>query len=81
MPTAAEHLARAQNNLRFARSFDLATTPYLDWVVAAYFYAGLHLIDALLWEKDRIDPPSHENRREHVKQNRTFEASALKIEA
>lgn len=47
--------------------FDLGTTPYLDWVVVGYFYAALHLVDALLYHQERIDPPSHESRREYVK--------------
>ena len=68
MPTASEHLARAKQNLRFAESFDRKTTPYLDWVVTAYFYAALHLVDALLWEKDRLNPELHEHRRDYVKQ-------------
>lgn len=63
MPTTPEHLARARQNLRFAESFDLKTTAYLDWVVTAYFYAALHLVDALLWEKDRLNPELHEHRR------------------
>ena len=41
--------------------------PYIDWVVAAYFYAALHLVDALLWEKDQINPESHEIRKEYVR--------------
>jgi uncharacterized protein (UPF0332 family) len=68
VPTTPEHLARARQNLRFAESFDLKTTPYLDWVVTAYFYAALHLVDALLWEKDRLHPELHEHRRDYVRQ-------------
>ncbi len=67
MPLKNEHLARSQHNLRFAQSFDLATTPYLDWVVTAYFYAGLHLVDALLDQQDGIHPPNHEARWKLVK--------------
>lgn len=68
MPATSEHLGRARQNLRFAESFELQTTPYLDWVVTAYFYAALHLVDALLWEKDRLNPELHEHRRDYVKQ-------------
>lgn len=67
MPLKNEHLARSQQNLQFARSFDLATTPYLDWVVTAYFYAALHLVDALLDQQDQIHPPDHKVRWEMVK--------------
>jgi hypothetical protein len=68
VPSASEHRARADRNIRFAESFDLKTTPYLDWVVTAYFYASLHLVDALLSEKDGIDPPNHAERRVYVRE-------------
>jgi hypothetical protein len=40
----------------------------LDWVVVAYFYAALHLVDALLFEKEHLNPDNHEIRRDYVKQ-------------
>lgn len=67
MPTTEDHRKRAEQNLRFAQTFNLNTTPYLDWVVVGYFYAALHLVDALLYHQERIDPPNHELRREYVK--------------
>jgi hypothetical protein len=67
VPETREHLARSSSNLAFARSFDLTTTPYLDWVVTAYFYAALHLVDALLWEKERISAGNHETRKSYVR--------------
>ncbi len=67
MPTTSEHRIRAEHNLRFAKSFDLETTPYIDWVVVAYFYAALHLVDALLWEKENLNPDTHEVRTAWVK--------------
>jgi uncharacterized protein (UPF0332 family) len=68
VPTTSEHRARAEQNLRFAQSFDLDTTPYLDWVVVAYFYAALHLVDALLFEKEHLNPDNHEIRRAYVRE-------------
>ena len=59
---------RAESNLRFAESFDLKSTPYPDWAVVAYFYASLHLIDALLCEKDNIHPPNHDERNRCIKE-------------
>lgn len=67
MPTSREHLARAKQNLKFAQSFDLKTTPYLDWVVTAYFYAALHLVDALLVAKGESPGARHEDRKEQVR--------------
>jgi hypothetical protein len=37
----------------------LNKTPYIDWVVTAYFYAALHLVDAVLADKHSKHPPSH----------------------
>jgi uncharacterized protein (UPF0332 family) len=65
--TTREHLDRARQNLACAQSFDLKTTPYLDWVVTAYFYAALHLVDALLIEKENLPGQTHEIRKEYVK--------------
>jgi hypothetical protein len=62
VPTTYEHLTRVTQNLEFAKSFDLDTTPYLDWVATAYFYAALHLVDALIWHIERGDPEDHTSR-------------------
>jgi hypothetical protein len=67
VPKTAEHLARSRQNLRFAESFDLETTEYLDWVVTVYFYAAMHLVDAILYFRDHFDPPYHEIRRDCVR--------------
>lgn len=67
MPTTSEHRARAERNLRFAKSLDIDSTPYIDWIVAAYFYAAVHLVDALIYQKDKFHPPSHEIRKDWVK--------------
>ncbi|MFB3813186.1 MAG: hypothetical protein ACE14L_03670 [Terriglobales bacterium] len=67
MPTAREHRARAEHNLAFARTFDLPKTLYIDWAVTAYFYAGLHWVDALLAHYDSFHPPKHEIRNECVR--------------
>ena len=67
MPKTEEHLYRAAQNLEFAQKFDLPKTKYIDWAVAAYFYAALHLVDALLFEKQKIDPGNHEFRTNFVK--------------
>lgn len=67
MPSTNEHLERSRHNIRFAETFDLLTTPYLDWVVTAYFYAALHLVDALLDAKDSLQPPDHQIRWGYVR--------------
>jgi uncharacterized protein (UPF0332 family) len=67
VPSTNEHLERSRRNVRFAESFDLETTPYLDWVVTAYFYAALHLVDALLAQKNNLHPATHQMRSEKVR--------------
>lgn len=47
MATEPEHLQQAQHNEQFLTTFELATTPYLDWAVSVIFYAALHYIRAL----------------------------------
>lgn len=68
MPAPREHQHRATQNLAFAQGFDLNTTPYLDWVVAGYFYAALHLVDALLAKQENLHPDNHEIRRIYVRE-------------
>ena len=48
MPTQQQHWAQAQHNEDFVHSFDLQTTPYLDWVVTGAYYAALHYIESYL---------------------------------
>lgn len=45
MPTADQHRQQAEHNKAFVQSFDLDTSPYLDWVVTAIFYTALHLVE------------------------------------
>ncbi len=47
MGTKEAHHKKAQHNEDFFNHFDLKTTPFLDWVVTAIFYAALHHIRAL----------------------------------
>jgi hypothetical protein len=48
MPADLEHLHRAEHNEESYLSFDLITTPYLDWVVNGIFYSALHYIESYL---------------------------------
>lgn len=47
MATERAHLGQGAHNDQFLTTFDLATTPYLDWAVTVIFYAALHYIRAL----------------------------------
>ncbi len=48
------HLATAQRNESFFLSFDLVSTPYLDWAVTALFYAALHYVEAYLGQHNGL---------------------------
>jgi len=48
MPTQQQHLVQAKHNEDFVNSFDLQTTPYLDWVVTGIYYAALHYVESYL---------------------------------
>ena len=67
MPTAYEHRQQAEKNLRLAESFDLNTTEHLDWVVAAYFYAAMHWVDALLHYREGLHGGVHAQRHEYIR--------------
>jgi hypothetical protein len=48
MPNRTEHIDKARHNERFFSSFDINTTPFLDWVVNGIFYSALHYVDSYL---------------------------------
>lgn len=62
MPAENIHLAQAGKNERFYKTFDLATTEFLDWAVTGLFYSALHYIDAYLARVKDYHPPEHKPR-------------------
>jgi hypothetical protein len=48
MPTDLQHLHKAEHNEAFYLSFDLGSTPYLDWVVNGIFYSAVHYLESYL---------------------------------
>ena len=67
MGQEAGHLEKARHNERFLRTFDIDTTPYLDWVAVVAFYAAVHFLEALL-AKSPIHPTDHGERLRRVQQ-------------
>lgn len=67
MPLDPQHLSRAEHNERFLGTFDLDSTPYMDWAVTVSFYVAVRYVDALL---NALRPPrraeSHEERNREV---------------
>jgi len=43
---------------------------YFEWVAVVAFYASVHNVNALLWEKQRFEPARHQQRSQAVRSNR-----------
>lgn len=46
MATFLQHIAKARSNLQLATFLDSSGRTFFDWVIAAYFYAALHHVEA-----------------------------------
>ena len=46
MPRQKDHLEKAKHNESFVASFDLDSTPFLDWAITGMFYSALHYVEA-----------------------------------
>ncbi|MBM4294014.1 MAG: hypothetical protein FJ126_03810 [Deltaproteobacteria bacterium] len=66
MPSESEHLNKAEYNERYYLSFDLDSTPYLDWVVNGIFYSAVHYIETYLAIKGK-HPTSHGERNADIR--------------
>lgn len=56
MPPKHKHLYQARKNERFIDDLNIQTTPYLDWVITATFYAALHYVEAYFASKGKHCP-------------------------
>ena len=65
MPTKKEHIEKARHNEQFFSSFNINTTPFLDWGVNGIFYAALHYIDSYLATNGE-NPGGHRERFELI---------------
>jgi len=48
MPSKDEHVIWAKHNRDFWMSFELTSTPFVDWVVTGVFYEAVHWVEAFL---------------------------------
>jgi hypothetical protein len=53
VPDKQAHWNRAQHNQEFVASLDLERTLYRDWILVAYFYKALHLVDCFFAARHR----------------------------
>lgn len=61
MPNRRDHISQARHNEQFFSSFDINTTPFLDWVVNGIFYSALHYVDSYLASRGK-HPITHQKR-------------------
>jgi len=61
MPSRSDHVGKARHNEQFFSSFDINTTPFLDWVVNGIFYSALHYLDSYFANKGK-HPGDHQKR-------------------
>lgn len=78
MPSKKDHIDKARHNEKFYSSFDLDTTPFLDWVVNGIFYSALHYVDSY-FESKGIRPGNHRDRNELILTESGFERSFYKL--
>lgn len=50
--------------------------PPFEWAVVAAFYAAVHYVNAIIWERDRTDPGDHQNRVAEVCTNPALSTAA-----
>jgi len=71
MPEDSEHLHKAEHNEDFYLSFDLTTTPYLDWVVSGIFYSALHYIESYLATQEKHSQ-NHADRNANIRDDQNL---------
>jgi hypothetical protein len=70
MPAANQHVAKVKSNLAFIQFVLRSATGYLDWVVTAYFYASMHLVEAY------FDLSTHHHFQRHLLRRQAINADA-----
>jgi hypothetical protein len=60
MPSFKDHSEHSRHNLEFLNSFFLKR--FNDWAITVMFYAGVHMVEALLDKVHSIHSQSHQER-------------------
>ena len=66
MSNRKDHIDKARHNERFFSSFDIDTTPFLDWVVNGIFYSALQYLDCYLANQNK-HPGNHSVRNSEIR--------------
>ena len=67
------HLDRAERNREVARALcspaitSILKPPPIEWAAVAAFYAGVHYVNAYLWERRRLEPADHSQRNRWIR--------------
>lgn len=64
--TKEEHLAKAQENLRFRESLDLSLDGAAGWSVTILFYAALHYVEAYFLARRGFGCKNHFSRASEI---------------
>lgn len=78
MPTKIEHITQAEHNRDFWSSYNLSSTPFLDWVVIGIFYEGVHWVEAYLDTK-REHSGDHSQRLSNIRRYSAAVARDIEI--
>jgi len=74
MPTYKEHCEHSQHNLDFLASFFFKN--FNDWAVTVMFYAGVHMVEAILEKDHSIHSANHGERFVHLAKLTAFPKQA-----
>ena len=66
MPPCDQHVNKARQNLQFTNFVLNGQSGYIDWVITAYFYAAVHLVEAYFDLSSNRHYGTHVKRREAI---------------
>lgn len=66
MPPSDQHINKARKNLQFTNFVLKGQSGYVDWVITAYFYAAVHLVEAYFDLSSNRHYGTHVKRREAI---------------
>jgi hypothetical protein len=66
MPPCNQHVNKARQNLQFTNFVLKGQGRYIDWVITAYFYAAVHLVEAYFDLSSSRHYGTHVKRREAI---------------
>ncbi|NUM49185.1 MAG: hypothetical protein HUU38_31175 [Anaerolineales bacterium] len=62
MPDLLTHQHQVTHNRTVAAYLEQAGVEHLDWVVTVLFYTAMHLMDQVLYARQKLNPRNHQQR-------------------